>query len=89
MPLHHSHALPHYLAPAEVALYRLFALDAALSCPVGMGGCLSGGLGRLWGSAVFRASDHLRDHLVTPSCQPGLSRWVPAFNAIAGSCLIC
>lgn len=45
MPLHHSHALPHYLAPAEVALYRLFALEAALSCPVGMGGCLSGDWG--------------------------------------------
>lgn len=43
--MHHSHALPHYLAPAEVALYRLFALDAALSCPVGMGGCLSGDWG--------------------------------------------
>lgn len=28
----------HYLAPAEVAVCCLFALDAVLSCPVGIGG---------------------------------------------------
>lgn len=50
----------HYLAPAEVAVYCLIALDAVLCCPVGIDGCLSEGLGRLWGSAVFGASDLLR-----------------------------